>query len=206
VAARETITYGQIQKAELESAARIFVRSFPRRALRLFRVEAPAVAFYRDLFELMRLAHGKTFFAARKGGELVGYLILTVPEMSLLRAAWREGFPLRVAWRALSGRYGYSFSLVVAALKALCGGGSPPGERELLRAPHVYVVVVGRQDTGTGIGSALIDQARAACQGRYRRIWLYVEVENAQAVRLYERIGFRIVRSDAAQHAMVWDL
>ncbi len=203
--ARQAITYGAIEKGETELAARIYVQSFPWRVRRWFGRQGPAIAFYRDLFELMRLAHGKSFLAARKQGELVGFLILTLPDTNLFRAACREGFCLRLAWHAIAGQYGYSFSLLAVALKGLTQG-SYQQRPELLRGPHVYVVVVRQQDTGKGIGSALIEQARTVCHGRYGQIWLYVEGDNAEAIRLYERIGFRIVESDPTQHAMVWNL
>ena len=36
-------------------------------------------------------------------------------------------------------------------------------------------------------------------------MWLYVETDNVSAIRMYERIGFRILASDVSQHLMVWD-
>jgi ribosomal protein S18 acetylase RimI-like enzyme len=206
VTARETITYSVIDKADVDSAARIYVQAFPHRVRKWFHEEDRALTFYGDLFQWMRLVHGNTFFTARRQTELVGFLVLTLPDAKHLRSACREGFCFRVAWHALSGRYGHSISLLSAALAGLFGGDSAPPNRSRVKAPHVYVVALEEKNTGKGIGSALIEQARAACAGRYSRISLFVERENVKAVRLYERIGFRIVSSDAHQHAMIWDL
>lgn len=206
IMAREAITYSVIEKADVDSAARIYVQAFPHRTRKWFREDDRAFAFYRDLFQWMRLVHGNTFFAARRQAELVGFLILTLPDARYLRAAWKEGFCLRVAWHALSGRYSHSISFLSAVLAGLLGRGSAPSDSSRVNVPHVYVVAVEKTNTGRGIGSALIEQARAACARRYCQISLSVERENVKAVRLYERIGFRIVSSDAHQHAMIWDL
>jgi ribosomal protein S18 acetylase RimI-like enzyme len=204
--AREAITYSVIEKAYVDSAARIYVQAFPHRTRKWFHEDERAFAFYRDLFQWMQLVHGNTFFTARRQTELVGFLILTLPDARHLRATWKEGFCLRMAWHALSGRYGHSVSLLLAVLAGLFGRGSAPSNRSLTKMPHVYVVAVEKKNIGRGIGSALIEQASAACAGRYSQISLSVERENAKAVRLYERIGFRIVSSDAHQHDMIWDL
>lgn len=204
--ARESITYSVIGRADVESAARIYVQTFPHRVRKWFHDDDRAFAFYRDLFEWMRLVHGNTFFSARRQAELVGFLILTLPDVRHLQAAWREGFCLRAAWHALSGRYSYSISFLSAVLAELFGRSSSAPNQSLMKAPHVYVVAVEKKNIGRGIGSALIEQARMACAGRYSRMSLFVERENAKAVQLYERIGFRIVSSDAQQHAMIWDL
>ena len=204
--AREAITYSVIEKAYVDSAARIYVQTFPHRTRKWFREDERAFAFYRDLFHWMRLVHGNTFFSARRQTELVGFLILTLPDARHLRAAWKEGFCLRMAWHALSGRYGHSFSFFLAVLGRLLGRGSAPLNRQLTRMPHVYVVAVEKRNIGRGIGSGLIERGRAACAGHYSKISLSVERKNAKAVRLYERIGFRIVSSDAHRHDMIWDL
>jgi RimJ/RimL family protein N-acetyltransferase len=40
---------------------------------------------------------------------------------------------------------------------------------------------------------------------RFAHLWLYAEIDNHRAIALYERLGMRIVHSDAMQHAMVWE-
>jgi ribosomal protein S18 acetylase RimI-like enzyme len=199
------IEYRAIEKKELPDAVRIYLESFPARVSHLFRNERHAEQFYIDLMELMRLAHGRTFFAALHQGRLAGYLILTLPGRSLLAALFRERFILRVAARALMGRYGYSLSVFSRVLRGFFQTGNSEAERELSATPHIYVVAVEKRSAGRGIGSALVEQAGAACQGQFHRIWLNVERENTGAIRMYERIGFRILESDPLKNVMVWD-
>ncbi|HET9532022.1 MAG TPA: GNAT family N-acetyltransferase [Blastocatellia bacterium] len=202
----EAIEYRTVERKDLADAVRIYLESFPARVDRLFHNERHAAQFYLDLMGLMRLAHGRTFFAALHHDRLVGYLILTLPRQSLLAALFRERFILQVAAHALTGRYGFSLSMLGRVLRGLFSEGSSDVARRLSDSPHVYVVAVEKQFTGKGIGSALIEQARAACRGRFHRIWLNVERENTGAIQMYERTGFRIVESDALQHVMVWNL
>lgn len=199
------IEYRIIKKNDLPDAVRIYLQSFPARVRRWFGKESQAAQFYLDLMELMRLAYGRTFFAARYQDRLVGYLILTLPRPSLFAALFREGFILHAAAHALMGRYGFSVSVLSKAFLGLFSSGNSEVESRLSDSPHIYVVAVEKEFTGKGIGSALVEQARAICQGQFHRIWLCVERENAGAVRLYERIGFRILESDTLQHVMVWE-
>jgi len=57
-------------------------------------------------------------------------------------------------------------------------------------------LAVARDVRGQGIGSALLDAVeRWAVENRYRRLSLDVVDTNAGAIRLYERFGFRIVKT-----------
>ena len=63
------------------------------------------------------------------------------------------------------------------------------------RAGHVYTVNVHPARRGTGLGRALL----AACEARLaalgmRRVVLEVNVDNADAIRLYERCGYALVK------------
>lgn len=199
------IEYGLIEKDEIDGVAQIYLQTFPHRVRKWFHSADDAQQFYRDLMELMRLAYGRTFFAARHNNRLIGYLILTLPNRSLFLALLREGFILRVAAHALTGCYGFSFYTFGRALKALFAMRNAEMEGEPPESPHVYVIAVEKQFRGRGIGSALLQRARFACRESYNQMWLYVEVDNVSAIRLYERIGFQIVNSDSSQHLMVWD-
>ena len=200
-----SIKYGLVEKMDMDAAARIYLKSFPRRVRKWFYKEHDAAHFYADLMELMRLAHGRTFFAARHNGQLIGYLILMLPNRSLFRALLREGFILRVVAHALSGCYGFSLSVLGRALKEFFFIRNARMGAEPSDSPHVYVVVVEKQYTRRGIGFALIEQARLTCRESFSQMWLYVETDNVGTIRLYERIGFRIVKSDPSQHLMAWD-
>jgi ribosomal protein S18 acetylase RimI-like enzyme len=200
-----SIDYGLAQGIDVDAASQLYLRSFPDVARKWFPNEKHAAEFYRDLFDLMRLAHGRTFFVARCNGRLVGYLILTFPNAPLVSALGRERFVFRVVANAILGRYGFSPSVAIRALQMVFARPADDIERKLSASPHIYSVAVDKEFTGRGIGSSLITRARAACGTQTGRMWLYVHRVNSAAIRLYERIGFRILSSSATQHAMVWD-
>jgi ribosomal protein S18 acetylase RimI-like enzyme len=62
---------------------------------------------------------------------------------------------------------------------------------------------VAREHQNGGIGTDIVSvlQARAAALGRPLRLNVLI---NNPARRLYERLGFRIERSDAVKHHMAW--
>lgn len=78
---------------------------------------------------------------------------------------------------------------------------------EVYRAPEPYIYLddlsVTEADRNRGVGTALIREAEA--YGRklgIPRIVFHVEKSNADAFRLYERLGYRIHRDDGARWLM----
>jgi len=194
------VIYDRMQIDDIPAAVDLYVDSFPHRVSGWFRHRQHATCFYGDLFELMLGTHGATCFSARHEGRLDGYLILTFPDRRLRAALWRNGLALRIAGHVLTGRFGWSSSLLTRAAVTLLRP-----DTLALGGPHVYVVAVAPERRGQGIGSQLLYRARAACMPRFRTLWLYAEVDNQRAVDLYRRLGFRIVESDRVQHAMMWE-
>jgi ribosomal protein S18 acetylase RimI-like enzyme len=197
------IEYGLVEKKDVDLAARIYRASFPRRVESWFHGNGQGAQFHRDLMDLMRLAYGQTFFVARSNGRLIGYLVLTLPNTRIFSGLFREIFALRACAHALTGRYGFSFSVFGRALGALFAVPTSKLRSQLSDSPHIYVLAVDRGYTGRGVGSALIDQASSACRPQFGRMWLCVDVENHGAIRFYQRFGFRIVETNPSQHVMV---
>jgi ribosomal protein S18 acetylase RimI-like enzyme len=198
-----TVVYGPIQPNEIDRAAQIFVETFPDRVALLFSRTEPAIAFYADLFELVRRAYGDTFFAARTDDRLVGFLAMTEGTQRLLRAGLKGGYLARTAVRAVTGRYG-SGARLARRLVASLAGGRKERAHGFDRLPQVYVIATESGMTGRGIGSTLLALARTAWEPRVDRIWLRVEAHNDGAIRLYEKVGFRLAASDATENIMVW--
>jgi ribosomal protein S18 acetylase RimI-like enzyme len=67
----------------------------------------------------------------------------------------------------------------------------------------LHQIYVAAEHQNRGIGTAILRslQARAAAAKRPLRLNVLV---NNPARRLYERLGFRIERSDAVKHYMAW--
>jgi ribosomal protein S18 acetylase RimI-like enzyme len=194
------IGLGLAETGDISAVARIYAEQFPGRVAQRFGNPRAAGEFYGDLFRLARVTWPETFFVARAGRELVGYLILALPGRGLTQGLLREGFLWRCCWRAVSGRYGFFARAAGQALRSL--GASQSCSFEL---PHVYVIAVDSRYTGRGIGTLLLAAARTWCESKFNGMWLFVERENAPAIRLYERIGFTIAQSGRLQHAMVWN-
>jgi ribosomal-protein-alanine N-acetyltransferase len=67
---------------------------------------------------------------------------------------------------------------------------------------RLYSIASRREARGQGIGSALIGAAEAAAgQRRCRALRLEVRTDNAEAMRLYERLGFRRIGRYAKYYA-----
>jgi RimJ/RimL family protein N-acetyltransferase len=84
--------------------------------------------------------------------------------------------------------------IVALADRALAGFLSVAGN-EIPRRRHVGYVVIGvvRAHWSSGIGGALLKEAlRWAPTAGIARLELGVMTENARAIRLYERLGFRV--------------
>ncbi|MFO7773011.1 MAG: N-acetyltransferase [Dehalococcoidia bacterium] len=68
---------------------------------------------------------------------------------------------------------------------------------EDLKPGDIYIsnVVVGREYRGRGIGSFLLEKLKEqASYAGFRRLWLYVSHDNEIAIKLYEKMGFRVCR------------
>lgn len=206
VRAQQNIDYGLIGREDIVPAARIYIDSFPERVRQCFSQGRQAETFYQDLMELMRRVHNETFFAARVNGELVGYLILTRPCRGLVRALLDGRLVGRVLVHTLTGQYGFSKSLFQRFLQSTVKATLRRSNASSSLIPHIYTVVVDRRWTGRRVGFTLIHLAKNAVQGSYGQISLHVDVNNNDAIRLYKRIGFRIVCRNADQHLMIWNL
>jgi ribosomal protein S18 acetylase RimI-like enzyme len=200
------VVYDTAQLGDAEAVADLYLRSFPHFAAKWFDATDAARTFYKDLLELMRVAHGPTFFTARTDGRLVGVLVLTIPGVSLIRRAACSGLWARIVGHALLGRYGFSTRLLIHAWRRLRA--TPLSEAELMFQddPHVLVLAVDGAFAGLGIGSTLLRRATAACTGRFSRIWLTVERENVAAIRFYERAGFHRMVTAETEHFMTLEL
>ena len=122
------------------------------------------------------------------------------------RAARRAISRFESFLHTITGQYGFSRSLFQRILQSAFNTTSAPSKALTGPVPHIYTVVVDGRWTGRRVGSTLIHLAKNAVQGSYGQISLHVDVKNNDAIRLYKRIGFRIVGDNADQYLMIWDL
>ena len=60
---------------------------------------------------------------------------------------------------------------------------------------YISNVVVGGEYRRQGVGSFLLDKVKEQVgRGGFKRLWLYVSYDNEIAIKLYEKMGFRVCR------------
>lgn len=199
-------TYGFASGDDIPAAVSIYLQNFPHLAEKWFVNPEHARVFYSDLIELLWRMYSETFFTAKFDSQLAGFLILTVPESRVIPTFLNRGFLTKVTRHFLSGSYGRSIKFYTKVLKDLARLENSKFEKSLRAYPKVYILAVDQRYTGMGIGSELIQRALDLCSQAYRKMWLYVEIDNTSAVRFYQRFGFRIIHSNNIQHVMTIDL
>jgi len=123
--------------------------------------------------------------------EYEGFLELTRQEtaayleatMRLMKATWEE--------------YGRWFR-TVGQVFTIRDGGDVAGFcwiEERGRVLHLHGLVLGKEHRGRGIGGRVLEMLEARSAGRVDAIELGVHVSNKDAIRLYERTGFRTVKT-----------
>jgi ribosomal protein S18 acetylase RimI-like enzyme len=85
--------------------------------------------------------------------------------------------------------------------------GQPAGwvfVRESEAEVRLVEIVVLSEFRGQGIGAAVIGEVIAKANRAGKPVRLRVDVMNANAFRLYARLGFRRIGGDEVQHEMEW--
>ncbi len=109
-------------------------------------------------------------------------------------------------WRADRQREVIEGALKSGGMQMIVAGGAACGWLHVLERAdgvelHQIYLVPARQKLGIGTSVLRALQARAAAAKRPLRLSVLV---NNPARRLYERLGFRIERSDPLKHYMAW--
>ncbi|MFN4046093.1 MAG: GNAT family N-acetyltransferase, partial [Acidilobaceae archaeon] len=122
---------------------------------------------------------GEAFLVAEAGGKLVGYAMSRVED---------QGDPVLLgqASEIEEGREKSIIRRLVESLKAV----------ETKPVGHLVSIAVRAPYRGIGIGSKLLEETIKVMRDFYKAesIYLEVRVSNAQAIRLYEKFGFKKAR------------
>jgi [ribosomal protein S18]-alanine N-acetyltransferase len=82
---------------------------------------------------------------------------------------------------------------------SICGFGLVEWAREAAEmVAYIQTLEVLPEVRGQGVGAELLPRMeRSACDGSASAIWLHVDAENAAAIRVYERDGFKLSGREA---------
>ncbi len=172
----DVVVAGELAPEHVEDALRIVYEAFAKK----LRIGC------RDADDFVRLLHDAVrrdaCFAATRNGALLGVLTLQAPGL--------EFYLFR--FRTLFRRFSPIRALLILVNFILLHSGPVAGE---LLVDQLAVTPAAR---GMGVGSLLLEAAEA--RGRamgVRKMTLHVIAENAGAIRLYERTGYRRVSSQS---------
>ena len=184
------LTFRPAQPDDLPVVARVFFMAFAD-SVEHAGVGSGGVEAIQDLFAVSLAAERGSLIVADSDGEIVGYILATTDVARLRRAAFWQGYCLRLLWRTLSGSYDLRWRTlrILAADKwAFLRGArrwGAQGTRLLSLAVHP-----GHQSQG--IGRQLIQAALEYLRNkRAQPIRLEVRPDNAAALHLYQAAGFR---------------
>ena len=128
-------------------------------------------------------------------------LILDTIAAELGASAWPEPLRTQLLGMQYAGRrhVGNSAGFIVEADGVSAGWEALASTDSEVRLVEIMVLAELR---GQGIGAVVIRQIQASARESGKPVRLNVNVTNAGAIRLYERLGFRQIESNQVQHTM----
>ena len=128
-------------------------------------------------------------------------LILDTIAAELGASAWPEPLRTQLLGMQYAGRrhVGNSAGFIVEANGVSAGWAALASTDSEVRLVEIMVLAELR---GQGIGAVVIRQIQASARESGKPVRLNVNVTNAGAIRLYERLGFRQIESNQVQHTM----
>ncbi|MGD9494776.1 MAG: GNAT family N-acetyltransferase [Armatimonadota bacterium] len=188
---RDEVVVRPARRADLRSAAEIYLAAFPDsvRELGLKGIRPAAVA---DVFGIAFAAEREAFLMADVGASPIGYVVCS-SDVARLRWATLPILPGLVR-RWLMGRYGVGLRAVLRLVRdkqVFSRHPDPPGAGCPAR---VLSLAVHPRGQGHGLGKALMAAALDYLRGRGATcVRLEVRPDNAAARHIYESLGFRDV-------------
>ncbi len=159
----------------IDDALRVAYEAFAQKFRIGFRNADDLIRLFQDSLDQTRC------YSAEVDGRLLGFLAFKTDSREFFRLNPAAVFARFWPWQAIR---------ILFNLLLLAGRGASPDEF------MVDAVAVSEASRGLGLGTALMKRAedRAREMGK-RKMMLQVIGENAGAIRLYERLGFRTVRT-----------
>jgi RimJ/RimL family protein N-acetyltransferase len=141
---------------------------------------------------------GVNIIAAQKEDRLVGVLIFTKNIHLLKNALLFRGYGLKFLCKFLFGGYGFNkklFHKIISTLKKRPNPRRPVSSCKInLPRPKIISIVVAKDNRQQGIGIKLMEIAmEQLSQQGAEALHLLVLKNNLPAVKMYEKIGFKVV-------------
>ncbi len=190
----QQVTVGPIEPREMPDAVTVFLEAFRENAAYVYG-DPPRPEAMIDVWSFARDVEPGAFLVARdQGGAVIGYEFLTSSVGALRRAAIRKLAPLRWAWSAITGRYGivwlHVLRLFANKFSFVRSSGSfrTEGDAQLLN------IATAARARGRGVAGLLVAAGLSYLRSRnVLELRLEVRPDNAPALAVYERAGFKEV-------------
>ncbi|ADL08872.1 GNAT family N-acetyltransferase [Thermosediminibacter oceani] len=176
----------------IEAVVDIFCAAF-HKSITFFTPMSSAVKeAFRDFFALLRDTFDGGFMVAVDGNEVLGYIVMADDIKKLWLRAIFSGFLFKIFSKAIRGIYGVGLSTIYrVVLNKLC---YVRFEATSKPSAQLLSIAVSPKCQGRGIGQKLLQAGINYLSSLgIRRIKLEVRPDNAPAVRLYEKYGFKPV-------------
>ena len=177
MAERDVRIVDGIADEHIEDALGVAYNAFSKKFRIGFRNADDLIRLFQDSLDQTRC------YSAEVDGQLLGFLSFKTDSRDFFRLNPASVFARFSPWQALR---------ILFNLLLLAGRGAHPDEFV------VDTVAVSEASRGLGLGTALMERAEDRARGMgKRRMTLQVIGENAGAIRLYERLGYRTVRTQS---------
>ncbi len=177
---------------DLVGAAQVFLTAFPE-SVHHYVGHPIGPQVLADALAICLAAEPAAFSVAVVDATVAGYIIAPTQLSRVFATALWRGHLLRLAWRWLTGRYGIGVRPISIAVRNFVALWREAGEAELGCDARILSVAVDPRFQGQGLGNGLLRVGLdyLAAHG-VPCVRLEVRPDNAAAVHLYEKYGFRV--------------
>ncbi len=184
--------YRNASASDLDAVARIFLAAFPESVEhyvgRTIRPDA-----IRDAFEICLEAEPDAFIVADLRDEVIGYIFAPAKLSGIYRYAFSHAASLRMIWRWISGRYGVGIRpALLAARNQFYVWRDANRVDSNSGDARIFSIAVDPRYSGRGVGAGLVQAGlHYLAEQRVERVRLEVRSDNAVAIHIYRKYGFR---------------
>ena len=187
----EDTVYRNAAEGDLIRIAQIFMAAFPE-SINHYIGHPIAPCLLADVFAICLDSEPEAFFVAVADGRVAGYIFAPAHFGRVPRTALLHGHICRMFFRWITGRYGIGIKPVGIAIKNWWQLLVEALEKELSCDARILSIAIDPEYQGRHIGSGLLLTGLNYLKSlKVMQVRLEVRPENAPAVHLYEKSGFK---------------